>query len=74
VGSIILEHITHFPDDMHSELARATGISKTLRKERELSFYGEVDFIPSEQHTREQAVQAIADARFVAELARKLIG
>jgi HEPN domain-containing protein len=73
VGSIILEHIAHFPSGLHPDLTEAVRISKTLGKERELAFYGEVDFIPSEEYTREQAMQAIADARFVVELARKLI-
>jgi HEPN domain-containing protein len=73
VGSIILEHVARFPSGLHSDLAQAARISKILRKERELSFYGEVDFVPSEEYTRDQAAQAIADARFVVDLARKLI-
>jgi HEPN domain-containing protein len=74
VGPIILEHLAHFPSGLHADLAQAARISKALRKERELSFYGEVDFVPSEEYTREQAAQAIADAGFVVELAAKLIG
>ena len=73
VGSIIMDHLAHFPPVLHAELEATARISKALRKERELSFYGEVDFIPSEEYTREQAAQAIADARYVVELARRLI-
>jgi len=74
VGSIIMDHLDHFPPALHTELEKTARISKALRKERELSFYGEVDFIPSEEYTREQAAQAISDARYVVEQARQLIG
>jgi hypothetical protein len=36
-----------------------------LRKEREFSFYGELDFIPTEQYSRADAERAYADALFV---------
>lgn len=48
-----------------------TNISKRLRKERELSFYGDIDFIPSEEYTDADAAEAIRDANFVVRLALK---
>ncbi len=46
---------------------------KRLRKERELAFYGDIDFIPTEEYTREDAKEAIKDTRMVTEAAKKLI-
>jgi hypothetical protein len=48
-------------------------ISKWLRKEREFSFYGDVDFIPTEEYTVQDAARAIRDANFVVEMARLVI-
>jgi len=44
-----------------------------LRKEREFSFYGDVDFIPTEQYDRNDALRAIQDAEFVCAAAAKVI-
>jgi hypothetical protein len=40
-------------------------ISAWLRKEREFSFYGDVDFIPTDQYAETDARRAIDDATFV---------
>lgn len=56
----------------HREKAAVLGVedvdglaaaSQRLRKERELSFYGEADFIPTEAYTQVQAEEALALAR-----------
>ena len=73
VSGIILEHRDKFPAPLQAELAEAMRISKALRKERELSFCGDVDFIPSEEYTREQAEKAAREAGFVVELALKIV-
>jgi HEPN domain-containing protein len=52
---------------------RLAAISSWLRKERELAFYGDADFLPTEEYTREQAAQALSDARFCADMAREVI-
>ena len=49
-------------------------ISKWLRRERELAFYGDIDFIPTEEYSREDALRAIEGARKTVEAAQKLIG
>lgn len=48
-------------------LERLAEISQRLRKERELSFYGDVDFLPDEAYTKPQAEEAIRDAVFCVE-------
>ncbi len=51
------------------DLDRLTKISDWLQKERERSFYGEIDFIPQDHYTEEQAARAISDATHCVEQA-----
>jgi HEPN domain-containing protein len=74
VGGLLVEHQEKFGNDIASELPYLARISKWLRKERELSFYGDIDFIPTEEYTEEDARKAINDATLVVNLARKVIG
>lgn len=48
-------------------------ISHWLRKEREFAFYGDIDFIPTEEYSQADSERAIADANYVLERARRLI-
>jgi HEPN domain-containing protein len=73
VGGLLLEHKEKFPEDIAKRLKSLAGISKRLRKERELAFYGDIDFIPTEEYTKDDAEEAIGDARLVVDTARKLI-
>lgn len=52
VGPIMLENVELFPDSLRPDLPRLAEISRWLRKEREFSFYGDIDFIPTEQYSR----------------------
>lgn len=47
---------------------RLADISHRLRKEREFAFYGDEDFVPTDEYTREHAQAALDDARFVVSL------
>ena len=49
VGSLLLEHKEKYPDDISGQMERVASISKRLREERELSFYGDIGFIPTEE-------------------------
>ncbi len=51
VGGLLLAHRDRFPFEIAPQLPEAARISKNLRKERELAFYGDVDFIPTEEYT-----------------------
>jgi HEPN domain-containing protein len=48
-------------------------ISKTLRKEREISFYGAEDFLPSEEYAQSDAIRAIEDVKFVLDIVKKTL-
>ncbi len=68
VGGLLLEHC----DRLHAAVAavaqRLADLSHRLRKEREFAFYGDEDFIPTEEYTRDDASAALDDARFVVAL------
>lgn len=66
VGDLIMEHRSRFPLPVCSDVVKLAGISKWLRKEREFSFYGDIDFIPTEEYLRE-------DAKFVVRAAKLTI-
>jgi len=73
VGPILLEQAGAFAPDIRAKLPRLAEISRWLRKEREFAFYGDIDFIPTEQYSAVDAERAIADANEVFECARRAI-
>ncbi|MGB9976483.1 HEPN domain-containing protein [Thermovenabulum sp.] len=73
VSSLLIEYKERLPRDVISDLNEVMRISKWLRKEREFSFYGDIDFIPTEEYTLEDAEKAIKDAVFVVSVAQKVI-
>jgi len=73
VGPILAENRDLLPETIQGALTRLQEISKRLRREREFAFYGDIDFIPTEEYTRQDAMQAIEDARFVLDNATFLI-
>ncbi len=73
VGGTLREYSERLPPQIRTDLDRLAGISAWLRKEREFSFYGDIDFIPTEQYERNDALRAIDDARFVCAAAAQVI-
>ena len=73
VGPILTEQAQRFPEAIRALLPELARISHWLRKEREFAFYGDVDFIPTEQYSAQDADRAITDALFAFEAARHLI-
>jgi HEPN domain-containing protein len=74
VGGLLVEHRAKFPADIGAELDRAADISKRLRRERELAFYGDIDFIPTEQYTAADGARAYDEAAWIVGLAASMIG
>ena len=74
VGGHLSVNRERFPPEVQPALPRLAAISSRLRKEREFAFYGDVDFIPTEQYTRADADAARDDARFVVEQVTRLVG
>ena len=71
VGRVLEKHRDLLPVILQESLAELKRISKRLRKERELSFYGAEDFIPTEEYELEDADLAIREAEFVLQTVKK---
>ncbi len=73
VGAAIIEFADRLPEAVACDAKELARISAWLRKEREFSFYGDIDFVPTEEYGREDARKAIQDANFVCAAAAKVI-
>jgi HEPN domain-containing protein len=73
VGGFLLQFGDRFPAFERDGLERLAEISARLRKEREFSFYGDIDFIPTEQYSREDAQRAIDEAQTTVDAATRTI-
>jgi HEPN domain-containing protein len=73
VGQVLTEYRDRFPEQVAGQVERLAEISAWLRKEREFSFYGDIDFIPTEQYSEADALQAIQDAQLVVSVAESVI-
>lgn len=73
VSSLILEHRGRFKGISFRNIKRLTKISKELRKERELSFYGDIDFIPTEEYCKKDALKAMTNASWVVDITKGFI-
>lgn len=73
VGTFLQEHRDRFPPEVAAQVDPLASASAWLRKEREFAFYGDIDFIPTEQYTRDDGVRAIDDARLAVSVATTLI-
>lgn len=69
VGELIVENRKRLSVEVDENADRIAVISRRLRKERELAFYGDIDFIPSEEYSKDDAECAVSDAKFVMEIA-----
>jgi HEPN domain-containing protein len=73
VSTLLLEHRVRFVPDVGERLGRAAEISQRLRHDRELAFYGDIDFIPTEQYSRADAARAFEQAAWILRLAEDAI-
>lgn len=70
VSKVLESHKQKLSPNLQLNLSRIKIISKRLRKERELSFYGAEDFIPTEEYDISDAELAIEEATFVYEIVK----
>lgn len=73
VGPVLLAELQRFPPEAHERLAALAQHSQWLRAQRELSFYGDVEWIPTERYGPLDGERALAAARVALELAESLI-
>ena len=72
VGPLLIEHKERFKDVSFEELRNLAKISKELRKERELAFYGDIDFIPTNEYTAQDAKEAIEGATLAVKVIKRM--
>ena len=73
VGVAIVEFAERLPEKVAADVKELARISSWLRKEREFAFYGDIDFIPTEEYDKNDARRAIQDATYVFAAAAKVI-
>jgi HEPN domain-containing protein len=74
VGDLLLQFADRFQGVTGHELAALAEASKELRKEREFSFYGDIDFIPTDEYDADDADTALGQARLAAACLGRLLG
>ena len=62
VGGLLLEHSDKVSVLGKEELRYVAAASKRLRKEREFAFYGDIDFVPTDEYDLEDASSAFEQA------------
>ena len=65
VSKILLAEQARFPQPIQAELSRVCSISQKLRREREMSFYGDEDFLPSEGYSQIEAQGILEETRWL---------
>jgi hypothetical protein len=73
VSEILMAHNDRLPKRIQSHLARLCNVSRSLRRDRELAFYGSEDLTPSDFYKRADADRARADARWTVGVVRDAI-
>lgn len=73
VGPVLLAEQERFPPELQGRLAQLAEASQWLRSQRELSFYGDVEWIPTERYGPLEGERALVAARQALELAERLI-
>lgn len=73
VGPVLLAELQRFPPEVHGRLAALAEHSQWLRAQRELAFYGDVEWIPTERYGPLDGERALAAAREALELAEVII-
>lgn len=67
VSDVLLEHAASLSPAFQEQLPQIAQISRRLRRDRELAFYGSEDLTPSQFYRRHDAEEALSGARTVIE-------
>ena len=73
VSGVLRGERDRLPESVQDRVDRMAAISRDLRRDRELAFYGAEDLIPSEFYGEEDACRALDGARFVIETAASVV-
>lgn len=70
VSDVLIAERNRLPEAVTSELDTLVRISRTLRRDRELAFYGAEDLTPSGFYSKDDATRARDDARETVRIVR----
>ncbi|MXY71088.1 MAG: HEPN domain-containing protein [Acidobacteriia bacterium] len=70
VGDVLKAERSRMPSSVVSEVDQLAAASRTLRRDRELAFYGAEDLTPSDFYREDDAKEARAAARLVVDRVR----
>jgi HEPN domain-containing protein len=73
VIDIIIENIEKIPENLRDDFIKIKEKCKYLRTQREIAFYGEMDFIPENYYKKKDALDAIKTVEKLFSLAKKII-
>ncbi len=73
VSDILKDVSQQLPPEIQSHVTALAKISKELRRDRELSFYGSEDLTPSDFYEQEDADKAFKDAKWVHSICRSVL-
>ena len=73
VSAILTAQRERLPESVHAHVDRMAAISRDLRRDRELAFYGAEDLVPSEFYGEPDALRALEGARFVVETVASVV-
>jgi len=68
VSDLLLAERNRLPESVHGQLDQLAAISRELRRDRELAFYGAEDLTPSSFYSQADAERALAAARLTVEI------
>ena len=71
VGDVLKAERSRMPSSLASEVDQLAAASRTLRRDRELAFYGTEDLTPSDFYQEDDAKEARAAARLVVDRVRR---
>lgn len=74
VADVLLAERDRLPPGLAPHVERLAGISRQLRRDRELAFYGAEDLTPSSFYRESDAVAARDGARDVVAIVRPIVG
>lgn len=73
VSDVLLAERGRLPESIRGDVEKLAAISRDLRRDRELAFYGAEDLTPSNFYTRDDAVRARDGARLVVRLVKPAV-
>jgi HEPN domain-containing protein len=73
VSPVLVDNRDLLPREINDRLEELVKISRSLRRDRELAFYGSEDLTPSEFYKEEDATTALSQARLLHEAVRKAL-